>query len=559
VNYLIFRYLQESGYIHSAFAFGHESHVYRSSIDGSQIPPGALLSFLQRGLSYAEIEASLHEGTKGGTHSAADGNSINTLMDVHRALVSRPQTGLYPSTMPPVSASFIPQGSSNGHQFGVNSALPQGASGMNQAGNKSSENLPAELRANLKSGENGISSGSVINNAPYPTSAWLNGIANSNSMDHNMNIKQTSTSISQSEVLILRGHNAEVFCCSWNPVSSLLATGAADSTARIWAIPNVLPSGSPTAAAAALAASASPIVLKMEESTTTPAGRSNDCTSIEWNAQGIRLATGTYDGVARVWSEAGELVKTLDRHEGPVLALKWSPSGEALLTGSVDKKAILWYPSSGNDTMIYEHHTGPILDLDWRDDQCFATSSTDKSVAICNVGSTKPAMILTGHQDEVNSVRWNPSGSLLATCSDDFTARIWSPDSPKPRQYLSEHTKEVLAVRWSPLSDSSSLLATASHDSTVKLWNPETGVCVSTLTGHADPVYAIAFSPDGSLLASGSFDRRVLIWSVKDGCVVRDFYGQSGVFEIKWNSAGDRIAACFANSACVVLDPRRSP
>ena len=47
VNFLVYRYLLESGFIHSAFAFGHESLVAKSSIDGSQISPGALISFIQ--------------------------------------------------------------------------------------------------------------------------------------------------------------------------------------------------------------------------------------------------------------------------------------------------------------------------------------------------------------------------------------------------------------------------------------------------------------------------------------------------------------------------------
>mmetsp|Transcript_17487 Transcript_17487/g.36315 ORF Transcript_17487/g.36315 Transcript_17487/m.36315 type:complete len:94 (-) Transcript_17487:1893-2174(-) len=56
VNYLVLRYLQESGFAHSAFVFGYESGAARSIVEGSQIPSGALLGFLQRGLSYVEIE-----------------------------------------------------------------------------------------------------------------------------------------------------------------------------------------------------------------------------------------------------------------------------------------------------------------------------------------------------------------------------------------------------------------------------------------------------------------------------------------------------------------------
>ena len=61
VNFLVYRYLLESGFSHSAFSFAHESLVARSVVAGSEAPPGALVSFLQKGLQYVEVEAHLHE------------------------------------------------------------------------------------------------------------------------------------------------------------------------------------------------------------------------------------------------------------------------------------------------------------------------------------------------------------------------------------------------------------------------------------------------------------------------------------------------------------------
>ena len=52
---------------------------------------------------------------------------------------------------------------------------------------------------------------------------------------------------------------------------------------------------------------------------------------------GSQVATGSYDGVARLWSREGELSATLSRHSGPIFALKWNSKGNYIVTGGVDK------------------------------------------------------------------------------------------------------------------------------------------------------------------------------------------------------------------------------
>ena len=59
LNYLVHRYLQESGFTHSAFAFGNEACVTQSNIIPSHVPPGALISIAQKGLQFVEAEMSI--------------------------------------------------------------------------------------------------------------------------------------------------------------------------------------------------------------------------------------------------------------------------------------------------------------------------------------------------------------------------------------------------------------------------------------------------------------------------------------------------------------------
>lgn len=54
----------------------------------------------------------------------------------------------------------------------------------------------------------------------------------------------------------------------------------------------------------------------------------------------------------------------------------------------------------------------PTLDVDWRDSKDFATCSTDRRILICRLGENQPLKELLGHADEVNAVKWDPSGAL---------------------------------------------------------------------------------------------------------------------------------------------------
>ena len=66
------------------------------------------------------------------------------------------------------------------------------------------------------------------------------------------------------------------------------------------------------------------------------------------------------------------------------------------------------------------------MDVDWRDNVSFASCSTDNNIYVCKLGEEQPVRKFTGHKDEVNAVKWDPTGTLLASCSDDNTAKLWS-------------------------------------------------------------------------------------------------------------------------------------
>jgi WD40 repeat protein len=358
-----------------------------------------------------------------------------------------------------------------------------------------------------------------------------------------------STAASQEEILQLQMHESEVFMCAWNPVfTNLIATGSGDASARIWEMLGG-------------AAKAGLKNVKLLPHGTDPRDKKNkDVTTLEWSSDGEFLATGSYDGVARVWARNGALLRTLRKHTGPIFSLKWNKKGNFILSGSYDTTTIVWDVTGRNPDPVLQRffdHDAPALDVDWRDNNMFASCSTDKTVHIYRVGDDKPLRVYRGHTDEVNAVKWDPSGSFLASCSDDCTAKVWAFDSDRtdPLYNFTDHSQEIYTVKWSPSrGQQRPLLATASFDGTVRLWNIDDGSCYRIFKRHRDSVYSVAFSPSGEFLASGSLAGQMYIWNIEEGRHVKSFKGTGDIFEVAWNKEETRVAACFSSNVVAVID-----
>jgi mono/diheme cytochrome c family protein len=125
---------------------------------------------------------------------------------------------------------------------------------------------------------------------------------------------------------------------------------------------------------------------------------------------------------------------------------------------------------------------------------------------------------LPAQPGKINSLRLSRDGTRVLIGSGITglygRAAIYDLSSGECLSEMIGHDDVVEAAIFSP---DESLVATASYDHKIVLWDAESAQPLRTLSGHNGAVFSIAFSPDGAALISGSADETVKVWHVESG------------------------------------------
>jgi WD40 repeat protein/mono/diheme cytochrome c family protein len=119
---------------------------------------------------------------------------------------------------------------------------------------------------------------------------------------------------------------------------------------------------------------------------------------------------------------------------------------------------------------------------------------------------------------KVNAVEFSRDGSRLIAASGISglygEASIWDVNSGQKLRTIEGHRDTLYDAALSP---DGTILATTGYDRRIELWNPATGESLRTLLGHNGAIFDLEFSPDGTILASASADATIKLWQTSSG------------------------------------------
>ena len=285
----------------------------------------------------------------------------------------------------------------------------------------------------------------------------------------------------------LQGHTGRLFTLAYSPDGTLLASGAIDENAvRIWSTAD-------------------------GRQVRTLADHRGWVRAVAFSPDGTLLASGSFDHTVKLWNvDTGALLHTLSGHSDFISTVAFSPDSARLATSSADGKVLLWDVASGSQLSSFAFEPAPNLATGaplWAtglafsgDGKILAIGSEDGSIVLVDAATGKGARALMGHTGIVVSrgLLFAPDGKTLASASFDGSIRLWDTTSATETAELREHGLRVLALAFSP--DGTHLASTSDQGGQLVLWDVAGRSAERSLQIGQGLITALQFSPDGTTL-----------------------------------------------------------
>lgn len=308
-----------------------------------------------------------------------------------------------------------------------------------------------------------------------------------------------------SPVATLSGHTEAVQAVSFSPEGKLLAGSSSDKTIRIWSVGD-------------------------QRIFKTLKGHTFNVLSLAFapkpSPQGFDLASGGFDKWATLWKAGSSEMKILRPQDGSAItSLAFSNDGRLLATGSLNSGVRLW--NLENNTLLHEfnnHRLGILAVAFSLDGKRLAAGSSNGLITFYDAQTGEIAETLVADSrvlesleaglsetPQLSAMAFSPDLSLVAVGGYDSRLQIWDTKSGSLKLRLGRQQGTTFSLAfWR----NGSALASGHNNGKIILWNPVTGLGMQEIVGGDETVNAVAISPGGDLIAGGGSDRVVRLWKV---------------------------------------------
>jgi WD40 repeat protein len=243
---------------------------------------------------------------------------------------------------------------------------------------------------------------------------------------------------------------------------------------------------------------------------------------------------------------------TLEGHSGSVLAVTFLGDGKILASVGGDKTVRLWSVAEGKEIRVLKGHGAEVMSVvGTPDGKTLASGDKNGVVKVWDTATGKELLTLKGQKGDTASLLFSPDGKTLAVGGGDFDKeakkshgeiRLWDLATGKAITVIDCAQHRVFALAYSA---DGSVLASCSSDGSVILWEAATGRKKSDLGKNPQGGASLAFSPDGKTLACGSFfgEMTIKFWDVTTGKETRTIApkGNLSVFALKYLPDGKTL------------------